>query len=122
MSKILIIDDSPPIVNLIKEMVTLLGHTALTALSGREGIDKLSEFEAELILLDLMMPEMNGWQVREEVRTFSRIPIIFITASDTAGNRKKAADLGELLLSKEISLLELKTHIEDAINTFKVSN
>lgn len=122
MSKILIIDDSPPIVNLIKEMVTLIGHTVDTALSGPEGIDKLRQSDHELILLDIMMPEMNGWQVHEEVRRFTTIPVIFITASDTATNRKRAADLGELLLSKEVSLVELKQHIEDVINTYKISH
>ncbi|MCB0036004.1 MAG: response regulator [Anaerolineales bacterium] len=122
MSKILIIDDSPPIVTLIKEMVTLIGHTVDTALSGPEGIDKLRQSDHELILLDIMMPEMNGWQVHEEVRRFTTIPVIFITASDTATNRKRAADLGELLLSKEVSLVELKQHIEDVINTYKISH
>lgn len=122
MSKILIIDDSPPIVNLIKEMVTLIGHTVDTALSGPEGIDKLRQSDHELILLDIMMPEMNGWQVHEEVRRFSTIPVIFITASDTATNRKRATELGELLLSKEVSLVELKQHIEDVINTYKISH
>ncbi len=122
MSKILIIDDSPPIVNLIKEMVTLIGHTVDTALSGPEGIDKLRQSDHELILLDIMMPEMNGWQVHEEVRRFTTIPVIFITASDTATNRKRAADLGELLLSKEVSLVELKQHIEDVIKTYKISH
>lgn len=116
MSKILIIDDSPPIITLIQEMVTLIGHTADTALGGYEGLERLRQTDPDLVLLDLMMPDLNGWEVYDEARTFSTVPIIFITASDTANNRKKAAALGAPLLSKEVNLIQLKKHIEETIN------
>lgn len=117
MSKILIIDDSPPIITLIQEMVTLIGHSADTALGGYEGLERLRETDPDLVLLDLMMPDLNGWQVYDEARTFSTVPIIFITASDTASNRQKAAELGATLLSKEINIMQLKKQIEETIST-----
>ena len=115
MSHILIIDDSPPIAQLMREMMSLIGHAGETANSGREGLERMHQQMPDLVLLDLMMPEMNGWEVYDEIRRFSRVPVIFITANDTPANRTRAAALGELLLSKEVTLTSLRQHIEQAI-------
>lgn len=122
MSNILIIDDSPPIAQLIQEMVGLIGHTAETAENGREGLAKVKQLSPDLILLDIMMPDMNGWMVYDELRKFSRVPVIFITASDTATNRNRAAELGELLLSKEVTLMSLKKHIDEVLQKGQSKN
>ena len=116
MSHILIIDDSPPIAQLMREMASLIGHTADTAYGGHDGLEKMRQTMPDLVLLDLMMPDMNGWQVHEEIRKFSMVPVIFITASDTPANRTRAAAMGEMLLSKEVTLTSLRQCIEQAIH------
>ena len=115
MSYILVIDDSPPIAQLMREMMSLIGYQAETAHSGVEGLERMHQQMPQLVLLDLMMPEMNGWEVYEEIRRFSAVPVIFITASDTPANRMKAANLGETLISKEVTLTSLRQHIQQAI-------
>ncbi len=70
----------------------------------------------DLILLDIMMPTMNGWSFYDEVRAFSETPVLFITASDTAENRNKAAQRGETLLRKEVTIQTLRAEIEQALS------
>jgi two-component system, OmpR family, response regulator TrcR len=115
MVTVLVIDDSAPIALMLREMLELLGHRTLIAENGEEGLSLMRGASPDLILLDIMMPLMNGWTFYEEVRQFSTIPVLFITASDTAENRAKAARLGETLLRKEVTIQDLRREIEQAL-------
>lgn len=115
MSNILIVDDSPPIALLLQEMLGLIGHTAEVAHGGKDALSALKNGQPDLVLLDLMMPDLNGWQVYHELRRFTNVPVIFITASDTSANRNRAEALGEQLVSKEVTIMDLKMYIADAV-------
>jgi two-component system response regulator VicR len=81
--KILVVDDDRSVAELIKERLTLSGYEVETAYTGEESIQKIEKSLPDLILLDIMMPTMNGYQVFDTLRSkegTKDIPIIFVTA------------------------------------------
>lgn len=113
MPVILVVDDNPQMVELIQELVQFAGYDTEVAYSGLEGLDKARDGMPDLILVDLMMPEMNGWEVYHQLREFSTIPVIFVTAYDTPQNKAKAKKLGAAaLISKEKVPIELAQQIQ----------
>lgn len=113
MPVILVVDDNPQMVELIQELVQFAGYDTEVAYSGLEGLDKARDGMPDLILVDLMMPEMNGWEVYHQLREFSTIPVIFVTAYDSPQNKAKAKELGAAaLISKEKVPIELAQQIQ----------
>lgn len=110
---ILVVDDNPQMAQLLEEMVQLAGYQTEVAFSGLEGLDKAREGMPDLILVDLMMPEIDGWELYHRLREISTIPIIFVTAYDTPQNEAKAIALGaEGFIGKDLTPMELIHHIE----------
>lgn len=116
MNKILIIDDSAQMLHLMREMVTIFGHQAEVAHSGSEGLEKVEAFQPELILLDLMMPEMDGWEFYTKHRALSDIPVIIVSADDSFDTRQKAKAFGVQLLEKGVKPFVLRDAIADTIS------
>lgn len=113
MPVILVIDDNPQVATLIQEMVQLAGYQTEVAYSGLEGLDKAREGMPDLILVDLMMPDMDGWEVYHQLREFSSIPVIFVTAYDTPKNEAKALQMGaEGFIGKDLTPMQLVQHIQ----------
>ena len=80
-AKILVVDDESRMRKLVKDFLTREGYTVLEAGDGMEAMDLFYEDkEIALIILDVMMPKMDGWQVCREVRETSKVPIIMLTA------------------------------------------
>lgn len=83
MAKIMAVDDEPDILSLIKKVLERAGHQVITCLSGKEFLQKFREVEPDLVLLDVMMPEMDGWDVYREIRKIRRgQKVAFLTALD----------------------------------------
>lgn len=116
MSKILIIDDSAQMLHLMREMVTIFGHEAEVAHSGTEGLAKVEEFQPELILLDVMMPGMDGWEFYAKHKEQSDIPVIMVSADASFATRKKAEEVGIRLLEKGIEPFTLRDIIASTIS------
>lgn len=113
MPVILVVDDNPQMVKLMQEMVHLAGYETEVAYSGLEGLDKAREGMPDLILVDLMMPEIDGWELYHRLREFTTIPIIFVTAYDTPQNEAKAIALGaEGFIGKDLTPIQLVQHIK----------
>ncbi|MCA9918861.1 MAG: response regulator [Anaerolineales bacterium] len=113
MPVILVVDDNPKMVQLLQDMVQLAGYETEVAYSGLEGLDKAREGMPDLILVDLMMPEIDGWELYNRLREFTTIPIIFVTAYDTPQNEAKAIALGaEGFIGKDLTPMQLIQHIE----------
>lgn len=96
-SRILIVDDNRDNMELIRFLVEQSGHQVITARHGKEGLQLAQEQRPDLILLDLAMPELDGWEVARELKAepLTRdIPLIAITAYAMPGNRRKALDSG----------------------------
>jgi len=82
--KILVVDDDPVQVKLFTQLLSLNGFYVLKATDGREAISVVNKEEPDLILLDVMMPELDGWQTCRLIRDFSEIPIIMLTGKHKA--------------------------------------
>jgi len=113
MPVILVVDDNPQMAKLMQDMVQLAGYKTEVAFSGLEGLDKAREGMPDLILVDLMMPEIDGWELYHRLREFTTIPIIFVTAYDTPQNEAKAIALGaEGFIGKDLTPMQLVQHIQ----------
>ena len=93
--KILIVDDESRMRKLIRDFLEREGYQILEAADGVEAMDQFySEKEISLILLDVLMPRMDGWQVLREVREHSKVPIMMLTARTEEQNELKGFELG----------------------------
>ena len=91
---LLVIDDDIILTEMIAVTYPSDGFEVTIANSGSEGVEAARRIEPDVILLDLMMPGMNGWQVCEEIRQFSRVPILIMSAIVDSPKVMQALDAG----------------------------
>lgn len=116
MTKVLCIDDDVDLTEFFSEIMKQHWIDALIANDGATGIDLIRSESPDLVLLDLMMPGMDGWAACTEIRTFSKVPIIIVSALDRPGMVVKALDAGaDDYLIKPISGTVLIAHIHNLI-------
>ncbi len=94
MSRILVVDDEQNICELLTLYLVKEGHTAETAVDGEEALRKFQTFGPDLILLDVMLPKKDGWQVCREIRQSSNVPIIMISAKGETFDKVLGLELG----------------------------
>ena len=92
--KILVIDDDPAMTELTRLLLLQFSADIFTVNSGIEGINVTKASNPDIILLDLMMPEMNGWDVCKRIREFSNVPILILSALDSPQFIAEALDAG----------------------------
>ncbi len=93
--KILVVDDESRMRKLVKDFLTKKGFSVIEAGDGEEAVDKFFEVkDIALIILDVMMPKMDGWQVCREIRQYSKVPIIMLTAKSDEKDELQGFDLG----------------------------
>lgn len=114
MSKmILIIEDEESIQNIIKAFLEDAGYTVVLAADGLEGIEQFRANKPDLVLLDLMLPKIDGFAVCEILRKESRVPIIMLTALDDDDSQMKGFDaLADDYITKPFSMPVVMKHIE----------
>lgn len=114
MSKmILIIEDEESIQNIIKAFLEDAGYTVVLAADGLEGIEQFRANKPDLVLLDLMLPKIDGFAVCEILRKESRVPIIMLTALDDEDSQMKGFDaLADDYITKPFSMPLVVKHIE----------
>ncbi len=93
-NKVLVVDDDAHIAELIKLYFEKEGFTVATASNGREAVDKFKSESPAIIILDVMMPEMDGWDVCREIRKTSNVPIIMLTAKGETFDKVLGLELG----------------------------
>ncbi len=114
--KILVIDDDPAMTDLLRLLLQPTNSAVEAAHSGMDGIALAKRNPPDVVLLDLMMPEMDGWQVCKEIRTFSSVPILILSALDNPGMVAAALDAGaDDYLIKPIPSGVLVAHINKLI-------
>ncbi len=117
MKKILIVDDDPDITRLLAATLREVGYAPLTAVSAIEGLRALFNERPNLILLDVMMPGMDGWEMAARVRELSDVPLIMVTAKDSEVDKLRGFNLGiDDYITKPFSLMELSARIEAVLN------
>ena len=93
--KILVVDDESRMRKLVKDFLTREGYTVIEAGDGMEAMDIFyEEKDIALVILDVMMPKMDGWQVCREIRAYSKVPIIMLTARSEERDELQGFDLG----------------------------
>ncbi|HLD04059.1 MAG TPA: response regulator [Candidatus Dojkabacteria bacterium] len=119
--KILIAEDETSLLEILKNRVEQLGFKVVTARDGEETLQKFAEEKPDLILLDILMPKVNGFEVLEElkVKQKSPVPIIILTNLDQAEEVERGKSLGavDYIVKTNISLKDLMTMVNNYIES-----
>jgi two-component system response regulator RegX3 len=94
MTKILVVEDEDSVLDPLELLLNKEGFTVVTAKTGKEALEKFDNAGADLILLDLMIPEVSGTEVCRQIRSKSQVPIIMLTAKDTEVDKVVGLELG----------------------------
>ena len=118
---VLVVDDEPDNLEVVAETLEFKGAQVKTAPNGKEGLDALKDFAANLILTDLSMPVMNGWQMRAQVKsdpTTSYVPVLALSAHAIIGDKERALEAGfDGYLTKPVNIHTLPDDIRAALGT-----
>ncbi|MBO4981937.1 MAG: response regulator transcription factor [Lachnospiraceae bacterium] len=118
MIKILIVDDEKPICDLIDINLTAAGYHCRSVQDGLEALDLIESEKFDLILLDIMLPGADGFDIMEYIRPL-KIPVIFITAKSDVRDKVKGLKLGaEDYLAKPFEVVELVARVEVVLRRF----
>ena len=117
---ILVADDEPEQVATLQALLTERGYKVITALSGEQALQKSVSFQPDLIILDIMMPKMDGTEVamllKHDVRT-KDIPVFFVTAVISPDDQARVSGNPNPIFAKPVRLQDLLTAIKNTINT-----
>lgn len=122
MSTILIVDDEPRYLRLLEANLRTEGYDVLTATDGTQAVETFSATPVDLILMDVMMPKMDGFAACQRIREFSNVPIIILTAKNEEQDRVRGLDLGaDDYLVKPFSATELLARVRAVMRRSQVS-
>jgi DNA-binding response OmpR family regulator len=93
-SRVLVVDDEPDIRGLVVELLERAGYATEAAADGREGLRKLYGSRPDLVVLDVTMPTMDGWDVLERIRDVSDVPVLMLTALGTEDEKVRGLSAG----------------------------
>jgi two-component system KDP operon response regulator KdpE len=119
---VLVVDDEPQILRVIRASLPLRGYEVITASSGEEALDQIGKQVPDLIILDLVMPEMSGLDVCRRVREFSTVPIIVLSAKGAESDKVAALDLGaDDYVTKPFGMDELLARVRAVLRRLALS-
>ena len=124
-TKILVIDDDIAITELMSMLLKTHGFEAYTTNSGVEGVKLVEDKKPSVVLLDLMMPDLDGWQVCKAIRLFNNVPILILSAINDPSMVASVLDAGaDDFLVKPVPSSVLVAHIRKMVrrNTGSLSN
>ena len=118
MIKILIAEDEEPIANLIKMNLRRAGYQCIWAADGEQAADLMDQEKFDLILLDIMLPGINGYELMDYARTLE-MPVIFLTALGSTENKVKGLKMGaDDYLTKPFEIVELLARVEAVLRRY----
>lgn len=122
MSKILIVDDDPHICELVALILRSEGFTVAEATDGFDALDRLATFKADLVLLDVMMPRMDGWELCRQLRAVYDIPLLMLTAKGETSQKVKGFELGaDDYLVKPFDPPELVVRVKALLKRYRIA-
>lgn len=125
-SKVLIADDNQQNCELLDAYLSAEGYEISMAYDGQQTLDKVAESQPDLILLDIMMPRLSGYEVCQELKqnkSTRDIPVLMVTALAERGDVEKAVEAGcDDFLSKPVNSLELKTRVRSLLRVRHLTN
>lgn len=121
--KLLLIDDDPNLILLVKDYLEFRGYNVDTAENGREALEVLDQIVPDMIICDVMMPEMDGYALVKHIRqepTTNRIPVLFLSAKGQSQDRVKGLNEGaDVYMSKPFEPEELVAQVESSLKQIK---
>lgn len=124
MFQILVVDDDKNVRFFIKEALEINHYTVFSVSNGVEALETLENKHVDLIIVDIMMPKMDGYEFTKEVRSFNpNIPILMVSAKQLSEDRKKGFMLGiDDFMTKPIDLEELLLHVKALLRRYKIES
>ncbi len=120
--KILVVDDDAYVCRSLAEILQEEGYAVVTAQDGSTALRLLYAERPNLVILDVMMPDMDGWEVCRRIRELTDIPVLMLTARGQVKDRVKGLDLGaDDYLVKPVALEELRARVRAALRRARVS-
>ena len=116
--KILVVDDAPEIVEVVSICLQLRwGHAEiLSAAAGQRGVEITRQAKPDLVILDINLPDISGYQVLEQIRQFSQVPIVMVTVKGKDTDIARGFELGaDDYIIKPFSNIELVARVENAL-------
>ncbi|WP_339282250.1 response regulator transcription factor [Oceanobacillus sp. FSL K6-3682] len=115
-NKILIVEDDLSVSEMIKDYLEKEGYEVTAAFEGEEGMQKFQNDAFDLIILDIMMPKLNGIEVMKQVRRDSSVPILIVSAKDTDVEKVLGLELGaDDYIAKPFAMIELSARVKSAL-------
>ncbi len=115
--KILVIDDEADLRRFVKLRLSRAGYEVFEASNGIEGLEQLYRVKPHLVILDIMMPRMDGWETCRRIREVSDVPILILSAKGNRGSRVKGLELGANdYLAKPFAGFELLKKIDSLLS------
>jgi two-component system response regulator VicR len=119
--KILCIEDEPEMIDLIRLILGRRGFEVVGAAGGKEGLEKVRQHPPELVLLDLMMPDMDGWEVYQQMKADEKtkdIPVIVVTAKAQSIDKVLGLHIAKVddYIAKPFSPQDLLNSVEKVLN------
>jgi DNA-binding response OmpR family regulator len=120
--KILVVDDDPDIVRLLKYFLEAKGRQVQTASTGAEALELFKREPPDLVILDVMLPGMDGWTVLQKIRESSQLPVLMLTGKDAPTDKAKGLLSGaDDYIAKPFDLAELEARIVAVMRRYKPS-
>jgi DNA-binding response OmpR family regulator len=122
MTRILVVDDEPRYLHLLEANLLTEGYEVSTAVDGERALEVFSANPTDLILLDVMLPRMDGFSVCQRIREFSTVPVIMLTAKGEEQDRVRGLDVGaDDYLVKPFSVMELLARVRAVLRRAQVT-
>ena len=117
--KIMVVDDEPDILFTVGQMLEISGYEVIKATDGKDCLNKLNEVIPDLVLLDIMMPEISGWDVAAKIKEnpkWKHIPIVFLTAKGDTMSIGMGNMASEDYIVKPFDINDLRIRVEKILN------
>ena len=122
MAKLLIVDDDPHMRELVGLFFRPEGFEIVEASNGVEALAKLESYKVDLVILDIMMPHMDGWELCQEIRKYYDIPLLMLTAKGDTAQKVKGFELGtDDYLVKPFEPAELVARVKALLKRYRIT-
>ncbi len=113
MDKIMIVEDEKEINDVVSDYLSSLGYETVQCFSGSQGLDRFDQESCDLLILDIMMPGIDGLETARRIRLKSDVPIIMLTARDSEADKVLGLDIGaDAYMTKPFSIRELAAQVK----------